>query len=85
MKNLNVERFILTILEFAIADEKASQEKYKWLALNAARKEIREMFLRLYQEEREHEKKMMSLFNSMKKNMKVKKASAERMRGRGKG
>ena len=78
MDSNTIDKFVLNILEFAIADEKASQEKYKWLALNSTKKKVQEIFLRLYQEERQHEKKMKSMYNNMKKDFKKQHAAQHR-------
>lgn len=78
MDRNTIDKFVLTILEFAIADEKASQEKYKWLALNSTKKNVQEIFLHLYQEERQHEKKMKSMYNDMKKALEKQNAAQHR-------
>ncbi|MEW5806870.1 MAG: ferritin family protein [Acidobacteriota bacterium] len=68
MASVHIEEWISRILDIAIADEKGAQEKYKFLALYAKRKEIRELFIKLYQEEKHHENTLRHMQEDFKKN-----------------
>lgn len=77
MASFPIEKWIIKILEIAIADEKGSQEKYKLLALYSKQKEVRQIFVRLYEEERAHERSLKGLlvdFRETLKKRKVRKA-----------